>query len=204
MGRSHKTIGLISSVAFESALIKRTASSAHTLSPGIWAGKLKGRSVVHVTSGVGIANAAWAATVLMERFGAGLCLNLGIAGAYPSSGLVPGDVAVASEEVYADTGLALAGGCKGMQEMGIPLLTRGSTRRYNAFPMDTPLARRAARAAVEAGYPVVIGRFLTVAQATGTLKRAKELERKHKAVVENMEGAAVGMYAHAMVLRPFR
>ena len=185
MRRYSDSIGLISSVPFESALIIRRAEGRHRLAPKIWAGRVAGRKVVHVTSGVGVANAAWAATVLAERFGITRVVNFGIAGAYPGSGLSPGDVAAAEEEVYADTGFALADGLHSMEEIGIELLSRGSRKFYNTFPMDSGLLKKALPH-VDAS-----GRFLTVAQATGTVKRSKELSRKFDCMVENMEGASV-------------
>ena len=185
MRRYSDAIGLISSVPFESALIMRRAEGRHRLAPKIWAGRVAGRKVVHVTSGVGVANAAWAATVLAERFGITRVVNFGIAGAYPGSGLSPGDVAAAQEEVYADTGLALADGTHTMEEMGLELLKRGSRKFFNTFPLDRKLLTKALP------HVKASGRFLTVAQATGTLKRSRELFSKFGALAENMEGAAV-------------
>ncbi len=170
---------------FESSIIARQAQGKQNLAPKIWSGRLAGRKVVHITSGVGITNAAWAATVLAERFHITTVINFGIAGAYPGSGLAPGDVAAAEEEVYADTGIALADGLLSMEEAGMELLVRGSKKFFNTFPLDKGLLKKALP------HVSASGRFLTVAQATGTLKRSKELSRKFDALVENMEGAAV-------------
>ncbi|MCK4911635.1 MAG: futalosine hydrolase [Thermodesulfovibrionales bacterium] len=166
-------------------MIARRAQGRQSLAPKIWSGRLAGRKVVHITSGVGITNAAWAATVLAERFDISRMINFGIAGAYPGSGLSPGDVAVAEEEVYADTGIATAKEMLTMKDAGMALLVKGSRKNYNAFELDKKLLKKA--------LPLVdaSGRFLTVSQATGTLKRSKELEKKYGAIVENMEGAAV-------------
>lgn len=185
MRKYSDAIGLISSVPFESALIARQAEGKIKLAPKIWAGVLSGRKVVHITSGVGIANAAWAATVLAGQFEISTIVNFGIAGAYPGSGLSPGDVAVALEEVYADTGIAVAGELLSMKDAGMALLTKGSRKHYDTFTLDNKLVKKT--------LPLVkaSGRFLTVAQATGTLKRSKELSGKFDALVENMEGAAV-------------
>ena len=185
MHRYSDAIGLISSVPFESALITRRAEGRHRLAPKIWAGRVAGRKVVHVTSGVGVANAAWATTMLIERFGVRTIINFGIAGAYPGSGLSPGDVAAAEEEVYADTGIALADGTHTMEQMGMELLARGSRKFFNTFPLDKGLLKKALP------HVTASGKFLTVAQATGTLKRSKELSRRYNGMVENMEGAAV-------------
>ena len=189
MPKRKKAIGLISAVAFESALIRRRAEGRRALEPGIWAGRLASQSVVHVRSGVGTANAAWAATVLMERYKVSKVINFGIAGAYPGSGLKLLDVAAAEEEGYADAGIALAGGVAGMKEMGLGMLRRGSRVYYDSFPMDRGLLSKAL------GCVDASGRFLTVAQATGTSERARELQGRFGAIAENMEGAAVAHVA---------
>ena len=181
----NKIIGLVSSVPIESALIGRRARKKHKLLPQAWTGILSGRRVVHITSGVGITNAAWATTLLMESFGVGAIVNFGIAGAYPGSGLQVGQVVAATEEVYADTGLVLADGTHDMTSMGIELLKKGSRKLYNTFKLNRSLLKKA-KPHVHA-----TGRFLTVAQASGTLKRSRELENRFEAITENMEGAAV-------------
>ncbi len=185
MHKHSDAIGLVSSVPFESSMIARQEQGKQNLAPKIWSGRLAGRKVVHITSGVGITNAAWAATVLAERYHITRVINFGIAGAYPGSGLAPGDVAAAEEEVYADTGVALADGLHSMEEMGIELLQRGRNKFFNTFQMDRKLLKKALP------YVDASGRFLTVAQATGTMKRSRKLVREFDGLVENMEGAAV-------------
>jgi futalosine hydrolase len=161
-------------------------------SPGfaLTAGTLFGKKVVHIASGMGIANAARAATVLMERFAPRLIVLFGIGGAYPSAGLGRGDIAVAEREVYADSGVLMGDGLHGMEETGIALVTKGRRKFFNEFPLEGKLARRALRAASLVA-EARTGVFLTVAQATGTLGRARQLERRYGALCENMEGAAV-------------
>ena len=169
----------------ESALIRRRADGFNKLTPQVWSGVLSGRRVVHITSGVGIANAAWGTTLLLESFEVETVINFGIAGAYPDSGLIIGQVVAATEEVYADTGLLLADGSHDMTSMGIELLKKGSRKLFNTFSLNKGLLKKA-RPHVHTS-----GRFLTVAQATGTLKRSRELERRFSAIAENMEGAAI-------------
>ncbi|MGD2080268.1 MAG: futalosine hydrolase [Nitrospirota bacterium] len=182
-----KSIGLISSVPFESSLLLGEMKSRKTLSPSISTGRVGGARVVHITSGMGIANAAWAATVLCERFAPSEAVVFGVGGAYPGSGLATGDVALAEREVYADAGVLTEDGLKGLEEIGIELLRKGGRKYFNEFPMDGRLLRRASRLLEGAG----AGVFATVNASTGTMDRASEIVERYGAVCENMEGAAV-------------
>ena len=170
-------IGLISAVAFEADRLGLRR-----------AGRVHGKPVVYMASGVGIANAPNAATVLIERFSPRLIILFGIGGAYPHSGFGVGDVVAAKKEIYADAGLILKDGFHGMKETGLPLLRKGRRKFFNEFPLDRTLLKKA----LSIGLPS--GVFLTVSASTGTLKRALELERRYGAdcenMIENMEGAA--------------
>lgn len=132
--------------------------------------------------GVGKTNAAHGATLLIEKFGPGLVYNIGVAGAYPSSGLDVGDIAVAEREIYGDEGLMLGGVFCTMDTLGLPLVSSASVQYYNKFPLVVPerLKDFATR-----------GTFVTVSSCTGTLERGREIERRLGAICENMEGAAV-------------
>lgn len=177
---------MLSSVPSESASVLHDLRARRTLSSGAVAGELEGRRVIHMTSGMGIANAAHAATVLMERHKPDLMVLFGIGGAYPGRGLDVGDLVLAEREIYADAGVLTGEGPRGLEEIGIPLLRKGRKKFFNTFPLDRRLMSLARRIlGVEAGA------FLTVSQATGTLKRALELRDRFDALCENMEGAAV-------------
>jgi futalosine hydrolase len=178
-------IGLICAVDAECRLIRRISGARGELSEG----RMGNRRIVLVRSGVGIANAAWAATALIERFRPSAIMNFGIAGAYNKSGLKPRDVAAAEWENYADTGVALRHGYSDMKVIGFELLRSGRTKRYNRFPMDKSLLS-IARPHVKA-----TGGFLTLSQSTGTSSRAQTLWERYGALCENMEGAAVAHVA---------
>lgn len=165
-------IGLISAVEFEAgSLLARMGG---------------GDRIVYMASGLGVANAAHAATVMAERHRPDVIVNFGIGGAYVGSGLTIGDVAAATEEVYADTGLLMPDGPHGLDAIGLPLLKQGQREFFNRFPLDKALAKKAA------GVATASGLFLTVNMATGSASRAGWLmARNPGALVENMEGAAV-------------
>jgi len=180
-------VGLVSAVPFEASLLLGEMKKPRTLGPGVTAGRIGGARVVHMASGVGIANAARAATVLCERHRPSALLLFGIGGAYPGSGLSTGDLALAEREIYADCGVSLGDGDYGFEAMGLPLVRAGRRKLFNEFPLDRGLIRRAMRH-LGGARP---GPFLTVCLSTGTRARALALERRFSAVCENMEGAAV-------------
>lgn len=184
-GGGYGPIGLISAVPFEAASFIEKLKGKPLQGKHV-TGRLGRNPVVYVASGIGVANAAHAATLLVERFSPRLIINFGIGGAYPSSGLKQGDIAVAEKEVYADAGLLLKEGFYGMEAIGIPLFTRGKRRYFNEFPMDKGLLRAALKITGASS-----GVFLTVSASTGTLKRALELKRRYNGLCENMEGASV-------------
>ncbi len=115
--------------------------------PAFYAGAVAGSRVVFGTSGVGKTNAAHAATVLLGRFSPSCIVNFGIGGAYPSSGLKVGDIAVAEKEVYADEGVLLKDGLHSFEITGIPLLKVRGRKYFNEFPADKRLSRLALKAA---------------------------------------------------------
>jgi futalosine hydrolase len=158
--------------------------------------------VLLAVSGIGKVNAAHAVTLLINEFSPAVIMNIGIGGAYPSSGLRIGDVAVAEKEIYGDEGVQLKDGSHGMDVIGMPLLKKGRKKYFNEFPLDTGLVRKAVRAAQlithhAVPFTVKEGTFLTLSTCTGTKKRALELEGRFGAVCENMEGAAI---AHICML----
>ena len=186
-------IGLIASVYSEVKGFESTLERAGETLPGhpaFYSGKIRGRAVVLAISGIGKTNAAHAATILIERYSPGCVINLGIGGAYPSSGLRVGDIAVAEKEIYADEGVLLEDGLCTLEITGIPLLKTGRRKYFNEFPADKRLAGLAAKAAGTVGN-CRSGVFLTVSSCTGTAQRAAELEARFSPLCENMEGAAI-------------
>jgi len=119
-------------------------------------------------------------------------MNIGIGGAYPSSGLKIGDVAIAEKEIYGDEGVMLKDGFYGIDLIGMPLLQKSRKKYFNEFALDRYLVEKAVSAASRFTlHASRKGCFLTLSTCTGTKKRALELERRFGAICENMEGAAI-------------
>jgi futalosine hydrolase len=186
-------IGIIASVFPEGTMFSRSLETAGKTIPGhpvFYAGNIAGKRVVFGISGMGKTNAAHAVTVLIEKYSPSCVVNFGIGGAYPSSGLRVGDIAVAEKEVYTDEGVLLKDGLHSFEITGTPLLKVRGRKYFNEFPADKRLGRLALKAA-SAIIHCKSGVFLTVSACTGTRKRAGELDGKFGPICENMEGAAV-------------
>ncbi len=192
--KKNKTLGMIVAVPFEGSTIGRRLKGARVKSDGglTWhTGRLGRSEIVYVASGIGKTNAAHAATVLIRNYSPSIVVSFGIGGAYPSSGLEVGDIAVASKEVYADEGVLMKDGFRTLELMNLPLLKKGHRRYFNDFPTDEGLSRTMMEAATAGGSGVQAGIFATVSACTGTMKRAGEISKRFSAICENMEGAAV-------------
>lgn len=167
--------------------LQRTSQLSRSV---FYSGKIDGKSVVYTVAGMGKTNAARALASLIEHYSPLLVINFGIGGAYPASGLNVGDLAVATEEIYADEGVVLADGFHPLETIGIPFLKTKRRTYYNAFPLDRKLSMTAFAASRDIANSRA-GTFVTVSSCSGTTQTARIREKKFNALCENMEGAAV-------------
>ena len=195
-----RTIGLISAVRLEGSRYIKTLrpvrGAVSHLSPPFFSGRLSGIKAVYAVSGIGKVNAAHATTLMIERFQPDLIINFGVGGAYPSSGMSTGDVAIARREIYADEGIHIKNDFLTLEAIGIPLVRSGRKRWFNDFLLENRSTRKVLSHSVaafqkERSYSIKTGAFATVSACTGTAKRAREIERRLGVICENMEGAAV-------------
>jgi futalosine hydrolase len=135
-------------------------------------GKINGRDLILSISGIGKTSATLATVICFENFSIKLAIVSGIAGAYPSSMLDIGKIAVAEKEIFADEGLLR--NCHDTQDSFIFLSSEEIPLYVPDFLKNLPR-----------------GTFLTVSACTGNIKRARFLEKKFNALCENMEGASV-------------
>jgi futalosine hydrolase len=168
-------------------------------------------------SGLDKVNAAHLLTCLLQAMEASprLVLQVGIGGAVPArSGFAPasvGDVVLATQEAYSDTGSSSPGGWLSARELGWPIAPVGGTESGGVFPVDGRLvtaalavlaAATAKDAAAAALRPerlprVLAGPCVTSSLVTGLAADAEELGERWGALVESMEGAAA---AHVCAL----
>ncbi|MBW3630779.1 MAG: futalosine hydrolase [Gemmatimonadetes bacterium] len=160
-------------------------------------GSLSGAPVLLVVGGMGKTNAAQALTALLEAEAVGGVVGFGVGGAYHTSGLRTGEIALATREIYGDEGVAAPQAWLSTRDIGIPLLQPPDGPVFNELDLDPDLVARAAERLAQAGLAPIAGPFVTVSTCSGTLARGGELEARFGAVCESMEGAA---YAHVSAL----
>ncbi|MBI3378020.1 MAG: futalosine hydrolase [Nitrospirae bacterium] len=195
----NKRIGLISATEKESRAVLKTLRRIRgkSLALPVYQGKIGKTNIIHIISGIGKANAAHAATLLIEKFSPSAVINFGIGGAYPSANLRTGDIAIADKEIYGDEGLWLKDGFHKADAIGIPLLKKGRKKYFNEFPLQNGIVKKAFESAKlltfnsQLSTNIETDAFVTVSTVTGTGRRAREIEKRFNAICENMEGAAV-------------
>lgn len=141
-------------------------------------------------SGVGPLEAAVRLTSHLARLAElpAAVLNFGVAGAYlpPAPGdTMPEvlDVCLAEREVFGDFGIAFG---ERVEPFATPDLGG-----VEDLTLDPELALRAGAILSQAGVRFHRGPFVTVAAASGTADRGRFLQQRHRALCENMEGAAL-------------
>ena len=149
-----------------------------------------GLDAVVVVSGVGPVASALATARALSGGPFGLAVSAGIGGAYPASGLHPGDLALSSEIIQADLGAWDGGTWLGLDDLGLSVLPEGAHfARFSPWGGARVVAER-----LGAAY----GPLLTLSSVTGDHATAWALEARHPgALTEGMEGAGV---AHAALL----
>jgi len=137
-------------------------------------------------SGVGKANAAGAASRLISNEH-GCVLNLGIGGVLPGSAAQVGERVLGTVSVFADEGVPCPDGrFLSCAALGFGLHPSDGTDR---FAMSEVVARRLD------GMTGHRGVIATVSECSGTDERAAMIVARTGAMVEGMEGAAVGLVA---------
>lgn len=191
-----KPVLLLAAVPQELALINRSLESAHSNRHPAWPfkkGSLGGRNIITCVTGPGAANAAAATAAMIERHKPQLVVLTGCGGAFQGSGMQVGDLAVATDEIFADTGVLAPIGWLDMQQIGLPLASIKKNHFYNRIPLARQYAELAMQSAERFGLRLTRGCFATVSSCSGTAARGVELLRQWSVICENMEGAAVAL-----------
>lgn len=170
---------------------------AHPLPEGWRAlrGELEGAPCTAVATGVGKVNSAAIAALAISAARPDVVVLVGIGGAFPQSGLVPGQAVMATTDTHMDTGAGHGAGWSGMESMGFPLLPAVPGRpqaTYNRIEL-APATPELAQAI---GVPAVP--FGTADAVTADEATARLLAQLHRVSVESMEGAAVAQVGLAL------
>ncbi|BCA81125.1 futalosine hydrolase [Desulfuromonas sp. AOP6] len=191
-------IALIAAVPLETELLRQTLSPwevRHCAGYDLFQGSYAGHSIGLLHCGVGKVNAGAAAKALIISCAPQLMISFGCGGAYPGAGLHPGDLALATEEIYGDEGVLTPSGFFDMEAIGFPLVRRAGTAFFNRFPLTTPLVEHAfpllKALSDRRGCHCAAGPFITVSTCSGTLAAGLAMEERTGGICENMEGAAI-------------
>jgi futalosine nucleosidase len=142
-----------------------------------------------LVTGVGPVEAAVRLTAFLAATSLPLdgVVNFGVAGAYIAppnrSGAAILDICLAEREVLADLGICADDDVRPLRGTGFAVV--------DSFELDADLRCRAESLLAAAAIPYHIGVFATVSSASGTRRRGELLAKRHQALCENMEGAAV-------------
>ena len=183
-------IGIIGAMEEEVAALKEDMDIQETVEQASMVfckGKLCGKDVVVVRSGIGKVNAGICAQILVDRFQADMLINTGIAGSLDAR-IDIGDMVISTDALHHDKDATIFGDAIGQ-------IPRMDTL---AFPADEELVRKAAKANEKANPDI---RTFTGKVASGdqfiSSREAKEkiVENFHPLCVE-MEGAGIAQAAY--------
>ena len=151
-------------------------------------GKLNGREVVVVRSGIGKVNAAICTQILVDQFHVDVIINTGIAGSLDAE-IDIGDIVISTDAVEHDMDASIFGDPIGQ----IPQMDTFS------FPADESLVKLAKEVNEKANPDVHtwIGRVVSGDQFVSSGEKKEQLIRVFDAKCTEMEGAAI---AHAAYL----
>ena len=185
-------IGIIGAMEDEVAQLKKNMEIEETTevaSLSFCRGKLSGREVVVVRSGIGKVNAAICTQILVDQFHVDVIINTGIAGSLDAE-IDIGDIVISTDAVEHDMDASIFGDPIGQ----IPQMDTFS------FPADESLVKLAKEVNEKANPDVHtwIGRVVSGDQFVSSGEKKEQLIRVFDAKCTEMEGAAI---AHAAYLK---
>lgn len=150
-------------------------------------GTLCGKEVVIVRSGIGKVNAAVCAQLLIDKFGADMLINTGIAGSLDAN-IDIGDMVISTDAVEHDMDASVFGDPIGQ----IPRMDTFS------FPADETLIEKAKAANEEANPDIrtFVGRIVSGDQFVSSSEVKEKLVTNFNAKCTEMEGAAIAHTAY--------
>jgi futalosine hydrolase len=142
-------------------------------------------------TGIGKTNSALFLEKYIHTYGSPeQVINTGIAGAYPDDTIKIGDIAVASEEVYADEGAQTETRFLTIEDMGFPLFVKRDQTYFNIFPIPDGKAVQE-KLITQTDLAVHCGRFVTVSSCTSSSELYRKRQEQFQPICESMEGAAL-------------
>ena len=183
-------IGIIGAMEDEVAELKKSMEIEEVVSASSLSfcrGKLSGKEVVVVRSGIGKVNAAVCAQILVDRFGVDVIINTGIAGSLDAA-IDIGDIVISTDAVEHDMDASTFGDPVGQ----IPLMDTCS------FPADEKLVKLAKEVNEKANPDIRTwtGRIVSGDQFVSSSEKKEQLISLFDAKCTEMEGAAIAHTAY--------
>jgi futalosine hydrolase len=159
-------------------------------------GSLGDKKVLITFSGLGKINAAAAAAAILSGYPVSRLWMWGSAGAYDLAGVEINDVALASEEILGDEGVATISSWQPLDAIGIPLIESKGGSIFNRMEVDQLELKHSRKLlhkweSIPSSPRIHVGPFITVSAVSGSIARARILSNPYGALCENMEGGAV-------------
>ena len=180
-----KTIGIVGAMEEEIALLKNNTeiiSAKNIVGTDFFMGKMFGKNVVLVRSGIGKVNAAVCTQVLIDMYGVDYIINTGVAGSI-NKDLGIGDIVISNDLLQHDFDTSATGDKPGV----IPRL------HESTFKADEELVRIAEEVSKEyiQNQNVFVGRIATGDQFIANSSDKERIWNNFKPYCVEMEGAAI-------------
>ena len=184
------TVGIIGAMEEEVAVLKKEMELEEIITAAsmeFCKGLLCGKDVVVVRSGIGKVNAAVCTQILIDRFGADVIINTGVAGSLDAK-IDIGDMVVSADLVEHDMDTTAFGDPLGQ----VPRMDTFS------FPADVELVKKAVLANEEANPDIktFTGRIVSGDQFVSSPDVKEKLVENFGAKCTEMEGAAIAHVAY--------
>lgn len=183
---------ILAAVPLETSLLRNeltTTRQARCGSSELLFGQLRNQEVILAHGGMGQVNMAIQLTLILNSYSPDAVFLCGCGGSYPGHGLKLGDLALAREEQFGDTGVAA-------QDRFIPLSELPIPQDPNCIPLfrqNLQLDPTLFAWALEELGDIACGRFVTVNCCSGNQQVSRDLGQRTAGLCENMEGAAAAL-----------
>lgn len=181
-------------------LIALIEKSAVSLIGGreIISGYIINQPVKIIITGPAMVNNVQALTAAIENSRPSMIIQTGSGGAFKASGLVVGDIGIATEEIDIHLGIEPESGSS-IDELPFFLTVHDGFKIKNRYCLDKKLAELAytylKKEFKAKNIKLQKGPFITVSTITATDKKAEALYRKFRPCMENMEGSGTILLA---------
>ncbi len=160
----------------------------------VTSGYIEGKSVKILITEPGLVNTVQALSASIEDLRPSLIIQAGCAGAFRETGLEPGDIGIATEEIDIHLGIEPENENQPLNDLPFSLIERYNLNIKNRYPLDYKLADSAFKI-VKDVFAVKKGPFITASTITATDKRAKDLYEQFRPCMESMEGSGAAHLA---------